>query len=94
MTHPPLIAGLELGGTKCVALLAGGPGDVRDRITVSTTTPADTMAALEAVLDRWSFDAIGVASFGPLELDPNRANFGALTATPKPGWSGTGIYHW
>ncbi|PXA96670.1 fructokinase [Nostoc sp. 3335mG] len=91
MTQPPLIAGLELGGTKCVALLASGPGDVRDRITVPTTNPVDTLAALEAVLDRWPFDAIGVASFGPLQLDPDRADFGALTATPKPGWSGTDV---
>ncbi|MEN3748270.1 ROK family protein [Sphingomonas sp. HF-S3] len=91
MAHPPLIAGLELGGTKCVALLASGPGDVRDRLTVPTTTPAETLAALEAALDRWSFDAIGVASFGPLELDPDHAAYGALTATTKPGWTGVDV---
>jgi fructokinase len=50
-----------------------------------------TLAALEAVLDRWSFDVIGVASFGPVGLDPARADYGSVTATTKPGWSGTDL---
>ena len=70
MTETKLIAGIELGGTKCVALLATGPDDVRDRVTVPTTDPQATLAALEAVLDRWTVDAICVASFGPVGLDP------------------------
>jgi fructokinase len=91
MTDHKLIAGIELGGTKCVALLAAGPEDVRERVTVPTTSPAETLGALEAVLDAWRFDAIGIASFGPLELDPRRPAYGAITATTKPGWSGTDL---
>lgn len=91
MTQEKLIAGIELGGTKCVALLATGPADVRDRVTVPTTDPDATLAALEAVLDRWTFDAIGVASFGPVGLDPARTDYGAITATTKPSWSGTDL---
>jgi len=91
MSSAPLIAGLELGGTKCVALLATGPDDVREQITVPTTDPETTLSALAAVLDGWDFDAIGVASFGPLELNPGHPDFGAITATTKPGWTGTPI---
>jgi fructokinase len=91
MIEAKLIAGIELGGTKCVALLATGPDDVRDRVTVPTTDPGTTLAALEAVFDRWTFDAIGVASFGPIGLDPARADYGSITATTKPGWSGTDL---
>lgn len=91
MAATPLIAGLELGGTKCVAILASGPDDIRERVTVPTNDPATTLAALEAVLDGWTFDAVGIASFGPLELDPRAANFGAMTATTKPGWTGADI---
>ena len=91
MTELRLIAGIELGGTKCVALLATGPDDVRDRVTVPTTDPQATLAAIEGVLDRWTIDAIGVASFGPVGLDPARADYGAITATTKPGWSGTDL---
>lgn len=91
MTQPPLIAGLELGGTKCVALLASGPDAVRERVTVPTTDPGSTITALEAVLAGWQFDAIGIASFGPLELDPARPDWGSITATTKPGWTGTDL---
>lgn len=90
-SSPPLIAGIELGGTKCVALLANGPGTVRERRTVATADPATTLAAIEAVLDGWRFDAIGIASFGPLELDPAKPDHGSITATTKPGWTGTDL---
>ncbi|WP_206366502.1 ROK family protein [Sphingomonas gei] len=88
---PNLIAGLELGGTKCIALLGTGPADIREQRTIATTDPATTLAEIEAVLDGWSFDAIGVASFGPLQLDTGAPDYGAITATTKPGWSGTDL---
>lgn len=89
----PLIAGIELGGTKCVALLARGPDEVRERRTIATTDPQATLAAIEQALDGWEFDAIGVASFGPLELNPAMPDYGAITATTKPGWTGTDLVH-
>ena len=91
MTYSPLIAGLELGGTKCVAILGTGPDDVRARETVPTTDPATTLAALEKILDSWRFDALGIASFGPLDLDPRSPDYGSVSATPKPGWTGTDV---
>ncbi|WP_448663381.1 ROK family protein [Sphingomonas sp. CJ20] len=89
---PSLIAGLELGGTKCVASLATGPDDVRERHVIPTTDPATTLAAIEAVLDGWAFDALGIASFGPLELNRAHPQFGSVTATTKPGWTGTDLF--
>lgn len=90
-TKGPLIAGIELGGTKCIALLGTGPADVRAQLTIPTTDPGTTLAAIEAALDGWQFDAIGVASFGPLQLDRAAADYGAITATTKPGWTGTDL---
>jgi fructokinase len=83
-----LFAGVELGGTKCVCLLASGPGDVRALETVPTTTPAETLARLRARLEAWSpsFAALGIASFGPLDLDRGR-----IAKTPKAGWSGAEV---
>lgn len=88
ITTPPVVAGLELGGTKCVAILGSGPGDVRDEVRIPTTAPAETLAALEAVLDGWSgFAAIGIASFGPASVDRAAPDWGSITTTPKPGWA-------
>jgi fructokinase len=84
-------AGVELGGTKCVALLARGPDEVLNRETVPTTSPEETLDALAAILARWQFDALGVASFGPVDLDKSSATYGHITSTPKPGWAGTDV---
>ena len=86
-----MIAGLELGGTKCVALLGTGPDHIVDRVGIPTDDPATTLGAIEAVLDGWDFDSLGIAAFGPLDLAPDSAAYGSVAATTKPGWSGTAL---
>ena len=89
----PLIAGIELGGTKCICVLGTGPDDIYAEIRLPTDEPGRTLDAIDAVLHRWraehDFDAMGVASFGPLDLDLASKTYGAIVSTPKPGWSGT-----
>jgi fructokinase len=91
----PLIAGIELGGTKCICTLGSGPDEVVSEARIATTTPQETLGAIEAIIDGWVRDhdvaAIGIASFGPLELDPRSDQFGYITATTKPGWPGTSV---
>ncbi len=99
MGQARLVAGVELGGTKCVCVLASGagpePGDVRETVRLETTTPDETLGAIAEVLGRWraevGFEALGIGSFGPLELDERRADYGAIVTTPKPGWSGADL---
>jgi fructokinase len=88
----PLIAGIELGGTKCICILGSGPDDIRDEVRIPTTSPGETLAAIEAVLDRWTgYQALGIAGFGPVSIDPAAADYGFITATTKPGWSNTDV---
>jgi fructokinase len=92
MPEQPLIAGVELGGTKCVAILARGADAIEDRVQLPTTRPEETLVALEAVLERWSgFQALGIASFGPVSISRGSADHGHITSTPKPGWAGTDV---
>ena len=84
-------AGVELGGTKCVVLLARGPGEVVARETVPTTTPDETLDAIARTLGGWDFEALGIASFGPVDLDTGSATYGRITSTPKPGWAGADV---
>lgn len=87
-----MIAGIELGGTKCVCLLGSGPDAIEAEERIPTTTPAETLARIEAVLDGWSgIESLGIASFGPVSIDRAAANYGSITATTKPGWSDTDI---
>ena len=89
------VAGIELGGTKCILTLAHGPDRILAQETVPTEAPEKTLAALEAVLGGWwgtqGFAALGIASFGPVCLDPANAQFGHILTTSKPGWSGTAV---
>lgn len=92
MTDAPLIAALELGGTKCVAILASGPDAVHEEVRIPTTRPEETLSALEAVLDGWrGFAAIGIGSFGPVSIDRHAGDYGNITSTPKPGWADTSV---
>ena len=88
-------AGVELGGTKCIVMLARGPDEVLARETVATTTPAETLAAIAALLTQWQaeqgFQSLGVASFGPVDLDERSPTHGYITTTPKPAWSDTDV---
>lgn len=89
-----MIAGLELGGTKCVATLAKDR-EVIDQRRVPTRDAGSTVGDLTAILDEWTaaypVDAIGVAAFGPIRTDRAAPDFGTFLATPKPGWQGFGL---
>ena len=88
MTQAPLIAGIELGGTKCICILGSSPDNIIDQRRIETTDPRSTLDAVEAVLAQWQskrpFEAIGIASFGPLDFATSE-----IVRTTKPGWSGT-----
>jgi fructokinase len=88
------VAGVELGGTKSIAVLDVG-GVTVDRRQVPTTTPAATLGALVDQVVAWHatapLAALGIASFGPLRLDPADAAFGQIAATPKPSWSNASV---
>jgi len=90
MSEGPLLAGIELGGTKAIAVLARG-GVIVDRLRLATTTPAETLGAIAARLAEWRPDALGIASFGPVAINPKDPLYGHILATPKPGWKGTDL---
>lgn len=90
-------AGVELGGTKCIVTLAYGPGVVLDQRPLPTNTPDETLPAIVAILEEWreagGFRALGIASFGPIDLNPASSHHGQILQTNKPGWSGTDVLH-
>jgi len=85
-----LVAGIELGGTKAIALVARGR-DVLASARFPTEGPDGTLDAIARQLEAWQadhgrFEALGIASFGPLGLDRIAPDYGRITSTPKPGW--------
>lgn len=84
-----MLAAIEAGGTKMVVAVAHGATRVLARQEIPTTTPADTFAAILALFSAHApLAAVGVASFGPVEVNPASPDYGVIFNTPKPGWSG------
>ena len=91
----PTFGLIEAGGTKFVVGVARG-GELGASTRIETRDPDDTLAAVIGWLSAQAqavghFDGIGIASFGPLDLDPASATWGHINRTPKQGWSGTDI---
>ncbi|MCJ2185706.1 ROK family protein [Novosphingobium beihaiensis] len=83
---------IEAGGTKFVLGIAHGPDAVLETIRIPTTAPDETIGAVcEWFGARGPLDAIGLASFGPVELDRASPKWGHILNTPKPGWSGADL---
>jgi fructokinase len=82
-----LFGGVETGGTWCVCALARGPGEVEAEEQFPTADPETTLARIvEFFRAGPRARAVGVASFGPVDLDPASPTWGYVTSTPKPGW--------
>jgi fructokinase len=87
-----LYGGIEAGGAKWVCAVGNGPEDMRGTTTFPTTEPDETIArAVEFFAQNGSLAAVGVGSFGPVDLRRSSRSFGFITTTPKPGWAQTNV---
>jgi fructokinase len=79
--------GIEAGGTKWVCAVGTGPDDLRATTRFPTTTPEETLGqAIAFFKEQGPLAAIGVGSFGPIDVHRNSPTYGYITTTPKPGW--------
>jgi len=87
--------GIEGGGTKFICAHGSGPHDLQDRTVIHTQSPDQTMKEvadyIRATQKKSLIKAIGLAVFGPLDLDPVSPMYGYITTTPKPGWKNFNI---
>lgn len=89
-----LYGGIEAGGTKFVCAIGTGPDDLAPVERFPTTTPEETLGrCIQFFRERESagqkIEALGIASFGPVDPNPDSPRFGYITSTPKPGWRNT-----
>lgn len=84
---------IEGGGTKFVLGTAGPDGVIGARHRLATTTPEETLGAAVDWFAGQSpaYVAVGIACFGPLQLDPEAPDWGHITRTVKPHWSGADV---
>lgn len=86
-----LLGGIEAGGTKFVCAIGTGPDDIRALTRIPTTTPEETLAQVftffrSQIAQGVNLEAIGIGSFGPVDVREDSSTFGWFLDTPKPGW--------
>lgn len=91
-----LLGGIEGGGTKFICAVGTGDGEILAETRLPTTLPDETLSQTVGFFKEQTrligpLEAIGVASFGPLDPRPASPAFGRILPTPKPGWSGADI---
>lgn len=92
----PLLAAIEAGGTKFQLAVGYGSREYLRRLRVDTGDPVVTLSACadffqQAQADYGEIVALGIAAFGPIDLNINSPSYGAILNTPKPGWSNVNL---
>lgn len=77
---------IEAGGTKFVVALGNERLEVVKRESFPTTTPEETMERVFQFFDGAELKAIGIGSFGPIDVNPSSPTYGYITNTPKTKW--------
>ena len=63
------LGALEAGGTKMVCAIGDENGTIYEQVSIPTTTPKETIPKMIAYFRDKGIDALGIACFGPIELD-------------------------
>jgi len=93
---PPLLAGIEAGGTKYVCAVATNPAEPLLETRFPTGDPAETVAQAvaffkDAEKSYGPIRSMGIGTFGPADIDPRSPGYGTILTTPKRGWSGFNV---
>jgi len=89
-----ILGGVEAGGEKFICAIGTGPRDLGSEVRFDTRAPQETLSKVITFFNQQrkeagSLEAIGIGSFGPIDINPNSPTFGYITSTPKPGWAQT-----
>lgn len=82
-----MLCGVECGGQSFAVGLAHAdrPDVIVERASFATTTPDDTLPKVREWLQARgaSLQGVGIACFGPVDLDASSRTYGYITTTPK-----------
>ena len=81
-----LFGALEAGGTKMVLAIGNEHGEILDQMSIPTKTPEITMSTIIDYFKNKNLKALGIGSFGPIDLDKASDTYGFITSTPKLAW--------
>lgn len=82
-----LFGAIEAGGTKMVLAIGDENGEIMKRTSIPTETPTITVAKMIDYFKDKHIAALGIGSFGPIDLDKASKTYGYITSTPKLAWA-------
>lgn len=85
-----LLGAIEAGGTKFVVAVADAknPEKVLARASFPTRKPEETLADVQDWFAQYDdLVAIGIAAFGPIDVNEQSDTYGYVLQTPKPSWT-------
>lgn len=80
---------LEAGGTKMVLSIGNEQNELTEQASIPTETPGETIPRMISWFKDRNICALGIGTFGPVDLNPASPTYGWITKTPKPGWGMT-----
>ncbi|MFB3161944.1 ROK family protein [Neobacillus sp. 179-J 1A1 HS] len=81
-----MLGAIEAGGTKFVCSVGDELGNIAESIQIPTTVPEETMAEVIRFFKKYDLEAIGIGSFGPIDINKESPTYGYITSTPKTAW--------
>lgn len=81
-----MLGAIEAGGTKFVCAIGDENGNLIQRIQFPTTKPDETISQVIEFFKNYPIKAIGIGSFGPIDVNKASSTYGSITSTPKIGW--------
>ena len=82
-----LFGALEAGGTKMVCAIGNENGEIFEQISIPTETPEITLTKIATYFKKHPIEALGIGSFGPIDLNKTSPTYGFITTTPKLAWA-------
>ncbi len=96
MSKKPIYAAIDAGGTSLKCMLADKQGNIIAKTSVPTTSPNATLHKcvefFQSFADLYNIKSLGIASFGPIDIDTNSNNYGMFLPGPKPDWDGVNLF--
>jgi len=85
------IGAIEAGGTKIICGIGNEQGQIERKVSFPTETPTIAMEKINDFFANEQLDALGVGTFGPIDVNKSSETYGYITTTPKPGWGNFNI---
>lgn len=80
------LGALEAGGTKMVVAIGNEKGEIFEKKSIPTTMPQETIPAIIAFFQDKNIEALGIGTFGPVDVREDSETYGRILDTPKLDW--------